>query len=71
MIEYKGKINGGDFPKFCGLLRIYELYNFHEFLSKHSVILVIFSLSDSEYVPKCELYIWLFLKVFGPIVPKT
>ena len=24
----------------------------------------------SEYVPKCELYIWLFLKVFGPIVPK-
>ena len=23
-----------------------------------------------EYVTKCELYIWLFLKVFDPIVPK-
>ena len=22
-----GQIYGGDFPKFCGLLRIYELYN--------------------------------------------
>ena len=27
--QYKGQIIGGDFAKFCGLLRIYELY--HDF----------------------------------------
>ena len=24
--HYKGQVIGGDFAKFCGLLRIYELY---------------------------------------------
>ena len=28
---YTGQINGGDFTKFCGLLRIYELYSFKVF----------------------------------------
>ena len=29
--QYIGQIFGGDFAKFCGLLRIYELYNIHRY----------------------------------------
>ena len=31
--HYIGQIYGGDFAKFCGLLRIYELYNFIQILA--------------------------------------
>ena len=30
--QYIGQIIGGDFAKFCSLLRIYELYHIHELL---------------------------------------
>ena len=33
--QYIGQIIGGDFAKFCGLLRIYELYFTHGVLCKN------------------------------------
>ena len=37
--QYIGQIIGGDFPKFCGLLKIYELYNQNKIIHTEKKIL--------------------------------
>ena len=36
-LQYIGQIIGGDFAKFCGLLRIYELYYLEDFVARIEV----------------------------------
>ena len=44
----KGQIYGGDFAKFCGLLRIYELYLIYHNSPKIIIISHFFSIADKR-----------------------
>ena len=39
-LSYNGQIYGADFAKFCGLLRIYELYMVHTYIEYIGILYI-------------------------------
>ena len=59
---YIGQIVGGDFAKFCGLLRMYELYYIHIFIINRKaaynfVKILFFMLSEALSFKICRLFL--------------